>query len=253
MMHATTSILRVTGLKDRLQAEGRRNALLLKANAAVMLFLIAWVGLVRLPIPLVLGVVVVALYLQVLAFRIRTQPQPVEETDYSEEASDKVATDVQRRVARSRAAQLEGPIGLHQRWYMELRLRQELARCRRYGLSMALIVVKLNVAKDKDDDTSDSGWLTEAAHAADLTARSLRNVDMAAELSPTEFSLSLVHCNENGAEAAMQRLSRELHGFDIEMGYAVYPKDDVSPTELIERARSRLEHVVTATPVADAA
>jgi len=126
---------------------------------------------------------------------------------------------------------------MHQRWYMEWRLRQEVARCRRYGLSLAVIVVKVQGPEGVPVEQ----WLPEASKAAELTASAVRNVDLAAEIGLGEFALSLVHCNQVDAVKAMGRLAHELESLDLQMGCAVFPDDDVASGELIDLARERLE------------
>jgi hypothetical protein len=69
----------------------------------------------------------------------------------------------------------------------------------------------------------------------------VRNVDLAAEIGLGEFALSLVHCDQVGAVAAMGRLAHELQGLNLRMGCAVYPDDDVASGELIDLARDRIE------------
>src|SRR4051812_49267870 len=42
-----------------------------------------------------------------------------------------------------RTALYDAELGVYQGWYFDLRLREEAARCKRYGLSMAVVIVKV--------------------------------------------------------------------------------------------------------------
>jgi GGDEF domain-containing protein len=231
-MAQAQSLTKARSQRQGLWLEGRQD-LLLKAHAVVSICLLAVVGLFHVPLPFVVGVIAFSSYMNFLVLRIR-----LGRTVATEETEETISG-LHRQIERTRAAIFDGHIGLHQRWYMEWRLKQECARCRRYGLSLALVAVKL----DGLHEASEDAWLAEATRAADVTANAVRNVDMAAELTPTEFALSLVHCDALGAVAAMQRLANELQAYSVQMGYVVFPEDEGSPTELIELARARLEPV----------
>jgi hypothetical protein len=90
----------------------------------------------------------------------------------------------------------------------------------------------------------EDAWQSEAVQAAYVTARSVRNVDLAAIIADMEFAVSLVHCDRTGGTIAMERLAQALSTHDCQMGLAVYPEDDAEPAELIELARNRVKHVV---------
>jgi len=87
----------------------------------------------------------------------------------------------------------------------------------------------------------EDAWQSEAVQAAYVTARSIRNVDLAAIIGDMEFAVSLVHCDRTGGELAMDRLAQALESHDCEFGMAVYPDDEMEPTELVELARSRTQ------------
>jgi hypothetical protein len=215
-------------LLQRLTLESRK-PLLLKLSALASLGMLAFAGLVHLPLPYLIGLLIFAADLQFLTLRVR-----LERPSVNDAAHEEAVMALQQQVEQTRN---EGPAGLHQRWYMEWRLRQEVARCKRYGLSMAVVVVKV----EGPEGVPVENWLPEASKAAELTASAVRNVDLAAEIGLGEFALSLVHCDQVGAVAAMGRLAHELQGLNLRMGCAVYPDDDVASGELIDLARDRIE------------
>ncbi|HEY7269138.1 MAG TPA: diguanylate cyclase [Dehalococcoidia bacterium] len=137
-----------------------------------------------------------------------------------------------------RMAIYDSTSGLYNRWYLELRLQEEFLRCKRYNVSMAVIVIRLG-SLDLADLSTDS-WAGVAAKLAHTMAQSVRAVDITAALAPLEFAICLVHCDREGATRAVERMLSDLHGHPAEVGLAVYPEDQCDGKALIELARGRL-------------
>jgi GGDEF domain-containing protein len=214
--------------------EDRFKRTVILANAVLALAMATAVGLLALPSPFAAVVPAVVGAAQFLVLRVQFAV-----TQEAGQQYDKVLDQVQRQVEGVRnAAIYDATLGLYQRWYLEGRLKQELARCRRYGLSLALIVVRFE--RKGFDPLSDAAWQAEAVQAAYAVGTSVRNVDLAAMIAEREFAVSLVHCNRKGAEVAMERLSQVLEAHDFKMGLAVFPEDDAEPTRLIELAQGRV-------------
>jgi GGDEF domain-containing protein len=127
--------------------------------------------------------------------------------------------------------------GLLNRWYLERRLNEEAARCKRYGYSMA--VVALKTAVPNLSGISIDGWQDQSADAAQRCLTVIRNVDLSALLGPFEFAICLVQCDRAGAEQAIERLVDELAEYDCTAGIAILPDDDCEPSAMIELARMR--------------
>ena len=140
-----------------------------------------------------------------------------------------------------RTALYDADLGLYQAWYFGLRLTEESERCRRYGLSIAVLVVKVPVLLHPS--VSEQGWRIQAAKAAYVTARSVRTVDLAASLGAMEFGLCLVHCDHAGAEAAARRLDQELSDYKCLIGIAIYPEDNCDAKALVALARGRAKRI----------
>jgi len=147
-----------------------------------------------------------------------------------------------RIITRSAAARRDSirdeTTGLFNRWYLERRLEEEAARCRRYGYSMAVLVIKAGAPHLAD--LSEDKWQQRTVDAAQRCMRVVRVVDLSAYLAPMEFAICLVHCDYEGAQRALQRLTEELSEYTCLGGIAVYPGDGCEPRELIELARSQL-------------
>jgi GGDEF domain-containing protein len=128
--------------------------------------------------------------------------------------------------------------GLFNRWYLDMRLEEEGARCRRYNLSMAVIVIRTGLVNLSE--MSLDAWQVQSAEIAQKTLEVVREADLSACLAPFEFAVCLVHCDRAGAEAALQRLRAKLANFSCKSGIAVYPDDNCAPRALIELARVRV-------------
>lgn len=208
------------------------------ANALICVTLVGALGLpvLGMPIALVLGAIVAGL--QAFVLRLHFMEPPEVDENY-----DKLMSQVQRQVDGARkAAIIDSSLGLYQRWYLETRLKQEIARSRRYGLSLSLIVVRFEQIGNARFTSAD--WQGRAEEAARTVGGSVRNVDLAAIIGEREFAISLVHCDRKGAEIAMERLSQalsqSLKGHDFKMGLTVFPEDDADPARLIELAQARV-------------
>jgi len=127
-------------------------------------------------------------------------------------------------------------LGLYQQWYLELRLNEEMARCKRYGLTFALIVIKLH--ETSWPNMTAHGW-DDVSQAAYMTARSVRTVDLTAALGRGEFAVCLVHCDKDGAEIARHRIESALRLHRPSTGLVVFPLEQVGSKDMIKLARSR--------------
>src|SRR5215210_1868363 len=96
-------------LLQRLTLENRK-PLLLKLSALASLGLLAFAGLVHLPLPYFIGLLVFAADLQFLALRVRLEMPSV-----TDAAHEEAVMALQTQVEQTRN---DGPAGLHQRWYM---------------------------------------------------------------------------------------------------------------------------------------
>jgi GGDEF domain-containing protein len=136
-----------------------------------------------------------------------------------------------------RTALFDAELGVYQSWYFELRLGEEIDRCRRYGDPLTVLVLK--ILPEEVGEENVAGWRASAAQAAHMTAQTVRTVDLTASLGPMEFGICLIHCDEDGAAAARKRLATALSHFRCSIGYAVALRDADEPRALISFARSR--------------
>ncbi len=149
----------------------------------------------------------------------------------------KVLNLMERSNERRGTSMRDESTGLLNRWYLERRLDEESARCKRYGYSMAVVVLKAAIVNTQG--VSAEGWQVESATAAHRCAQVVRSFDLSASLAPFEFALCLVHCDRDGAHGAIERLTAELSEYECTAGVAVFPEDDCQPRAMIELARMR--------------
>jgi len=88
---------------------------------------------------------------------------------------------VMERSARARRFSIrDETTGLLNRWYLERRLDEEASRCKRYGYSMAVIVLK--TAVPQISGMSIDNWQESSTDAAQRCLSVVRNVDLSALL-----------------------------------------------------------------------
>jgi GGDEF domain-containing protein len=180
----------------------------------------------RLSIAMVLNVVIIEVGLWYVMLRNQTPPQ-----------ENRVVSIIERSAHARRFSIRDEATGLLNRWYLERRLNEEAARCKRYGYPMAVVVLK--TAVPNLSSVSIDGWQEQSADAAQRCLTVIRNVDLSALLGPFEFAICLVQCNRDGADLAIERLVAELTEYNCSAGVAVLPEDDCEPSAMIELARMR--------------
>ncbi len=180
----------------------------------------------HLAVALVLNVVIIEVGLWYVMLRVQ---QPQEEP--------RIVSVMERSAQARRFSIRDESTGLLNRWYLERRLNEEAARCKRYGFSMAVVVLK--TAAPNLSGISLDAWQEQSADAAQRCLNVIRNVDLSALLAPLEFAICLVQCDRDSADQAIYRLVRELREYDCSAGVAVLPDDDCEPAAMIELARMR--------------
>jgi GGDEF domain-containing protein len=180
----------------------------------------------KLAIALILNVVIIEVGLWYVTLRSqRTRQEP------------HIVTVMQRSEQARRFSIRDESTGLLNRWYLERRLNEEAARCKRYGYPMAVVVLK--AAVPNLSNFSIDGWQEQSADAAQRCLTVIRNVDLSALLGPFEFAICLVQCDRAAATEAIHRLVGELTEYQCSAGLAVLPEDDCEPSAMIELARMR--------------
>jgi len=181
----------------------------------------------KLGVVLALNVVVVEVGLWFLLRTRQPRPEP------------RIVSIMERSAQARRFSIRDEATGLLNRWYLERRLNEEAARCKRYGYPMAVVVLK--TAVPNLGGISIDGWQEQSAEAAQRCLNVIRNVDLSALLGPFEFAICLVQCDRASADLAIGRLIQELHEYNCSAGVAVLPDDECEPSAMIELARMRTQ------------
>ena len=141
--------------------------------------------------------------------------------------------------------------GLSVRSYFVERAQAELSRSKRHGLSCALMMVDLDLFKQKNDTFGHLVGDVVLKDVARLLHSNLREIDLIGRFGGEEFLLLLVETKVEQAMAIAQRLRQlvEVHpirAYDelltqtISVGLAAFPEDAQTLDELIERADQAL-------------
>lgn len=140
--------------------------------------------------------------------------------------------------------------GLYRSWIFRQRLVEEIARVRRYGRSLAVVLLE---PSNLLDEPTPEGY----ALAAKALRHTLRAGDFAAQFDEERFVVLLPETGDEGAKAAGRRLLSSLRSSNDPQvrwraALVTYPEDGTEPDALLDRALTllrpgRLEGAVRAT------
>jgi diguanylate cyclase (GGDEF)-like protein len=131
---------------------------------------------------------------------------------------------------------LDPQTGLLQRWYFELRVADEARRCRRYGMGMSTLFIKV---EDDEAHQDDPDWTTEVQmDVVQVLARQMRAVDLASRTGEREFALCLPHTGEEGAMSLAWRISQNTGSYQVTMRKAMAPAQGFDYDALYEAAEA---------------
>ena len=125
---------------------------------------------------------------------------------------------IQAEVFR-RLAMFDPLTGLYNRRFAEQRLRSEIARSERRGLSLIVVLVDLNDFKQINDEHGHLAGDHVLQAFAKCLSRSTRSSDLAARWGGDEFMLLLLDCEANQLSLILSR----LQGLQIELQGKVLP------------------------------
>lgn len=119
---------------------------------------------------------------------------------------------------RQRPAIYDHISGLLSKWYLDLRLAEEIDRSARYGLQFSVLYVALET----------DSYPTPAALAAEAGPRlrdALRSSDLCADLGNQKFVVVMPQTGRAGALSAADRLVKLLAQMKPQTGVACFPED----------------------------
>lgn len=139
--------------------------------------------------------------------------------------------------------------GLYNRRYFFDRLREELARARRYGFPVSVLLVDLRNFKMVNDTLGHRRGDHLLHEVARVLSRHLRQGDVACRYGGDEFVIILPHAGRKAAAETAHRIHRLLRqivlpeldlALDGNIGVATYPEDGTTEEDLVERADARM-------------
>lgn len=138
--------------------------------------------------------------------------------------------------------------GLFNYRYLDLALERELKRAERYGSSIALLFIDLDLFKGVNDTHGHLIGSRVLGEVGSLLKKSVRDVDLVIRYGGDEYTIILVETESEDAAVVAERIRTtvESHefmaeeGYDIHLtvcvGYACFPDDTRSKVELLEVA-----------------
>lgn len=138
--------------------------------------------------------------------------------------------------------------GLFNYRYLDLALERELKRADRYGSSIALLFIDLDLFKSVNDTHGHLIGSRVLGEVGALLKRSVRDVDLVIRYGGDEYTIILVETESEDAAVVAERIRTtvESHrflvedGYDIHLtvcvGYACFPDDTRSKVELLDVA-----------------
>lgn len=138
--------------------------------------------------------------------------------------------------------------GLYNYRYLEIALERELKRAERYGLSMAVIFLDVDMLKVVNDTYGHLIGSQVLKEVGAVLKKSVREVDIVIRYGGDEYTIILIETGRQGASIVAERIRKtiEHHPFILSenlnvkltacLGFACYPEDTKSKVELLEMA-----------------
>jgi diguanylate cyclase (GGDEF)-like protein len=138
--------------------------------------------------------------------------------------------------------------GLYNYRYLEIALERELKRAERFGLSMAVIFLDVDMLKVVNDTYGHLIGSRVLKEVGAVLKNSVREVDIVIRYGGDEYTIILIETGQQGAGIVAERIRKTLEthpfvlGDNLEvkltacLGFACYPEDTKSKLELLEMA-----------------
>jgi diguanylate cyclase (GGDEF)-like protein len=144
--------------------------------------------------------------------------------------------------------------GLFNYRYLDIALEREIKRTERYASSLSIIFLDLDLFKNVNDTHGHLVGSKVLKEVGLLLKKMTREVDFVFRYGGDEFTIILVETGMAGAAVVAERIRRsiEAHNFLSDeghsikitacLGYACYPDDSKSKTELLELSDQAMYH-----------
>ena len=144
--------------------------------------------------------------------------------------------------------------GLYNYRYLEIALEREVRRAERYGLSMAIIFLDVDMLKAVNDRHGHLVGSRVLKEVAAVIKKSVREVDIVIRYGGDEYTIILIETGRPGAAVVAERIRKTIADTAIvidenlsinltaSLGFACYPEDAQSKLELLEMADRAMYH-----------
>jgi diguanylate cyclase (GGDEF)-like protein len=144
--------------------------------------------------------------------------------------------------------------GLYNYRYLEIALEREMKRAERYGLSMAVIFLDVDMLKVVNDTHGHLVGSRVLKEVAGVIKKSVREVDIVIRYGGDEYTIILIETGRQGASIVAERIRRTIAdqtfflgenlnvNLTASLGFACYPEDTKSKLELLEMADRAMYH-----------
>ena len=138
--------------------------------------------------------------------------------------------------------------GLYNYRYLEIALDREMKRAERFGLSMAVIFLDVDMLKVINDTYGHLIGSRVLKEVGAVLKKSVREVDIVIRYGGDEYTIILIETGRQGAAVVAERIRKRIadHPFILDnnlnvdltasLGFACYPDDTKSKLELLEMA-----------------
>ena len=140
-------------------------------------------------------------------------------------------------------AAMDGLTGVKNRRAFDDRLVEEVARARRYGSELSLVLLDVDHFKSYNDTFGHPRGDEVLRQVGRLLVRTMRDTDFAARYGGEEFAIILSRTDREGAQQLAERLRRAIESatwddrpITASVGVATFGRDADSPERLIELA-----------------
>jgi hypothetical protein len=142
-------------------------------------------------------------------------------------------------------AELRDEFGMHQLWYLNLRLKEELARASRTGGVFSLATWEPRLLPGDEPDPR------IIANAAKLIVGKLRNYDLTAHIGDYRFAAVLLDADNHHASTVVFRIKADIQvevpgAGKWKAGVATYGRDGADADSLIQVALRRMDDASSA-------
>jgi diguanylate cyclase (GGDEF)-like protein len=143
--------------------------------------------------------------------------------------------------------------GLHNYRYFELRLKEEIARARREGTHISLLILDVDYFKNYNDTLGHPAGDEVLRKVGKILQSSVRDNDIVARYGGEEFAIILSGAEKNGAVKLAERIREKVeeaafykeeiqpnNKLTISLGVATFPDDALNEEELVHNADKAL-------------